>query len=109
ADEIKKIMKNIKNPQGEHWKAFALFLEKAMEHKGMNRTQLAEKIGVHSSTIKRFFELEFCVKFDVVLAIIHALELNIFFESRDESAELNKWFEDAMEQLGRRPDRLPKN
>lgn len=97
------------NAQGEHWKAFALFLENAMKHKGMNRTQLAEAIGVHSSTIKRFFELEFCLKFDVVLAIIKELELNIFFETRDESAEINKWFEDAMERLGRRPDRLPKN
>ena len=80
-----------------------------MKAKGMNRTQLAEAIGVHKSTIKRFFELEFCVKFDVVLAMIHALEMNIFFESRDESAQINKWFEDAMDQLGRRPDKLPKN
>ncbi|MBK5213380.1 MAG: helix-turn-helix transcriptional regulator [Flavobacteriaceae bacterium] len=98
-----------KTPQGEHWKAFALFLEKAMNAQGMNRTQLAEKVGVHSSTIKRFFELEFCVKFDVVLKMVHALQLNIFFESQDESAELNKWFEDAMDQLGRRPDKLSKN
>lgn len=98
-----------KNTQGEHWKAFALFLQNAMEAKGINRTQLAQKIGVHSSTIKRFFELEFCVRFDVVLAIIHALDLNIFFKTHDESAELNKWFEDAMEQLGRRQNQFPKN
>jgi DNA-binding phage protein len=75
---------NVENiNKGEHWKAFALFLENAMKAQGMNRTQLAEKIGVHSSTIKRFFELEFCVKFDVVLAIVHALELKIFFEDQN--------------------------
>ena len=98
-----------KTPQGEHWKLLALFLENAMLGKGMNRTQLGEKVGVHSSTIKRFFELDFCLKFDTVLAIAKELELNIFFETRDESAEISKWFEDAMEQLGRRPDKLPKN
>ncbi len=97
------------NTQGEHWKAFALFLENAMTAKGMNRTQLASKIGVHRSTIKRFFDLDFCLKFDDVLKIIQALELNIFFETKDESAEISKWFEDAMEDLGRRPDKLPKN
>jgi len=101
---------NIHNtPQGEHWKLLALFLENAMLGKGMNRTQLGEKVGVHSSTIKRFFELDFCLKFDTVLAIAKELELNIFFETRDQSAEISKWFEDAMEQLGRRPDKLPKN
>jgi hypothetical protein len=80
-----------------------------MKHQGMNRSQLAEAVNVHPSTIKRFFELEFCLKFDVVLAIIKELQLNIFFESRDDSAQLNQWFEQAMEQLGRRPDKLPKN
>ena len=101
---------NIHNtPQGEHWKLLALFLENAMRGKEINRTQLASKVGVHSSTIKRFFELDFCLKFDTVLAIAKELELNIFFETRDESAEISKWFEDAMEQLGRRPERLPKN
>ena len=72
-----------KTPQGEHWKLRALFLENAMKHKGMNRTQLAEKVGVHSSTIKRFFELEFCLKFDTVLAIAKELELDISFKTRD--------------------------
>lgn len=95
--------------KGEHWKAFALFFRNAMKAKGMNQSQLADKVGVHRSTLKRFFELEFPLKFDVVLAIVHALELNMFFESRDDSAEMNKWFEDAMEELGRRPDRLPRN
>lgn len=95
--------------QGEQWKAFALFFKKAMESKGMNQSQLAEKVGIHRSSLKRFFDLEFALKFDTVLAIIHALELNIFFETRDESSNLNKWFENAMEELGRRPDKLPKN
>ena len=69
-------------PQGEQWKLLALFLENAMKHKGMNRTQLGEKVGVHSSTIKRFFELDFCLKFDTVLAIAKELDLDIYFKSK---------------------------
>lgn len=101
-------MENIK-PQSEHWKLFALFFKEAMEAKGMKASQLAYRIGISPSTITRFFNLEFCLRFDYVLKIAHALQLNIFFETKDESAQINKWFEDAMEQLGRRPDRLPKN
>lgn len=71
---------NNQNTQGEHWKAFALFLENAMIAQGMNRTQLAKKVGVHSSTIKRFFELEFCVKLDLMIKIAEALELNVIIE-----------------------------
>ena len=95
--------------KSEGWKVFALYFKNAMKAKGMNQSQLAEKVGVHRSTLKRFFELDFCLKFDVILAIVQALDLNVFFESRDQSAEMNKWFEDAMEELGRRPDKLPKN
>lgn len=96
-------------PQSEHWKVFALFFKNAMEAKGIKPSNLAAKIGASPSTITRFFDLEFCLRFDYILKIAHALELNIFFETRDESAKINKWFEDAMEELGRRPDKLPKN
>lgn len=102
-------MDNSKNNTGEHWKVFALFFKNAMEAKGMKASQLANKIGASPSTITRFFDLEFCIRFDYVLKIVQALELNMFFETRDESAEINKWFEDAMEELGRRPNKLPKN
>lgn len=100
---------NDQNTQSEHWKVFALFFREAMEAKGMKSSQLAHKIGASPSTVKRFFELEFCLRFDYILKIVHALELNIFFETRDESDKINEWFEKAMESLGRRPDKLPKN
>lgn len=96
-------------PQYNQWEVFALFFKNAMEAKGMKPSQLAAKIGASPSTITRFFDLEFCIRFDYILKIVNALELNIFFETRDESAEINKWFEDAMTELGRRPDKLPKN
>ena len=96
-------------PQGDHWKVFALFFKNAMEAQGMTSYKLAKTIGASQSTITRFFNLDFCLRFDYVLKIAHALQLNLFFESREESAEMNKWFEDAMDQIGRRPDNLPKN
>lgn len=102
-------MNNQVTPQSEYWKVLALFFKNAAQAKGLSPTQLAKRVGCAPSTLIRFFNLEFCVKLDLVLAIAHHLQLNILFETRDQSAELNKWFEEAMEQLGRRPDRLPKN
>ena len=75
---IKKISNQ--TTQGDQWKSIALLLENVMKHKGMNRAQLAGKVGVHRSTIKRFFELDFCLRFDIVLSIAKELELNILFE-----------------------------
>lgn len=80
-----------------------------MQAKGLKASQLAKQVDLSPSTITRFFNLEFCLKFDAVLKIVHALDLNLFFETRDQSAEMSKWFEDAMDQLGRRPNKLPKN
>lgn len=93
----------------EHWKVIALFFNNAMKAKGIRPSHLAQSIGASPSTVKRFFELEFCLRFDYVLAIANALDLNIFFQTREESSEMNKWFEDAMEELGHRPNNLPKN
>lgn len=102
-------MKNLKTPQGEHCKVLALFFKEVMEARQMSQSQLAEKVGIHRSTIKRFFDLEFCLRFDLVIKIVQALELNMFFETRDSKTDLNIAFEKAMEQLGRRPDKLSKN
>jgi len=100
---------NNQNTQGEQWKLFALLFKNAMEAKGLNNNSLSELVGCSRSTLARFFNLEFCLRFDLVLKIIKELELNIFFETREQSQDLNKWFEDAMNELGRRPDRLLKN
>lgn len=60
---------------GEHWKMFALFLKDEMVDQGINQSQLARSAGVHRSTIKRFFDLDHCPSFDIVIRIIHALKL----------------------------------
>ena len=38
-----------------------------------------------------------------------ALKMNVFFEDQESKTELNVIFERAMESLGRRPDKLPRN
>lgn len=78
-----------KNQPSEHWKVFALFFKEITENKGWSNSQLANKVGVHRSTINRFFDLDFPLKFDVILKIAQALELNIFFESRNSETDLN--------------------
>lgn len=78
------------NTTGEHWKVFALFFKNAMESKGMNQSQLVKEINknrasdvkAHRSTIKRFFDLESCAKFDTVLEVSEALGLNIEFKKK---------------------------
>src|SRR5690554_6715456 len=94
---------------GEHWKVFARLLKHTAESKNISIAVLAEGADMSRSTIYRFFNLEFCLRFDYVLRIIKALELNIFIESRDSDTELNKLFEKAMDDIGQRSDNLPKN
>jgi len=100
---------NSQKNQSEQWKLFALLFKNAMEAQGLNSYNLSKKVGCSPSTLTRFFNLEFCLRFDYILKIVNELNLNIFFETREDSQDLNKWFEDAMEKLGRRPDKLPKN
>lgn len=104
-----KTLKMEQNNFENHWKAFALFFKNVMEAKGMTVYALAKKTEMQESTIHRFFNLDFCLRFDRVLKIVHALELNLFFESRDSDSDLNQSFEKAMEELGRRAGKLPKN
>lgn len=93
----------------EHWKVFARLLKHTAESKNISIAGLARDTEMSRSTINRFFNLEFCLRFDYVLRIMKALELNIFIETRDSDTDINKLFEKAMDDLGRRPDNFPKN
>jgi len=55
------------------------------------------------------FQLKYCPSLQNWLKILKAVEVNIFFEDRESKTDLNKLFESAMVELGRRPDKLPKN
>lgn len=88
---------------------FILLLEEIRLQKNMSRYKLAKLTGLPESTIKRVLDLENEPSLSNFLAIAKALEINFFFETRDSETDLSKGFEDAMEKLGRRPNRLSDN
>jgi len=93
----------------EHWKVFVLILKNTAEQKDISNYEIAKQTGYSESTIHRVFKLEFCPKLQIFIDIMRVLELNVFFETRDSQIKLNAAFEKAMDQMGRRPEQLPKN
>lgn len=91
------------------WQLFVLLLKYIAEEKGITHQQIADNTGLIRSNITRFFFLKYKPGLDIFLKIAKAVGVNFFFEDRDSDTDLNKIFERAMEQLGRRPDNLPKN
>lgn len=100
-------MENSTNEQ--HWKLLVLTLKGIAEHKGYSFYQIANRAGLTQINITRIFELKYCPSLSVFLQIAKAVGVNFFFEDKDGTTELNEIFEKAMQQLGRRPNELPKN
>jgi len=93
----------------EQWQLLVLLLKNIAEDKGITQQQIADKTGLHRSSIARFFQAKFKPGLDVFLEIAKAVNVNFFFEDKESKTDLNKMFEKAMEQIGRRPDKFPKN
>jgi len=102
-------MENHSSMGNEHWKVFVLLLKEIAESKGITQQQIADKTGYLQSGVSRFFSLKYKPTLDTFLNIARACEVNFFIEDREGNTELNVAFERAMEKLGRRPDKLPKN
>jgi transcriptional regulator with XRE-family HTH domain len=92
-----------------HWKALVLLLKIIAEDKGITQQEIAMGTGIHQSAIARIFALRTCPTIDTFLKLAHTIGVNIFIEDKASTTELNVLFERAMEQLGRRPENLPKN
>ena len=101
-------MVNNKN-QNEQWMLLVLLLKEIAEEKGITQNQIAEQTGMIQSAVSRFFSLKFKPTIDTFLQVSKAIKVNFFFEDQESKTDLNKCFENAMEQLGRRVDKLPKN
>lgn len=99
------------NPQSieEHWQTMVLILKKIAEKKNISQYKLAEITGFEQSNINRVFSLKYCPNMRTFIAIARALECNLFIEIRDANSVNNNLFEQAMCELGRRPEKLPKN
>lgn len=102
-------MANHSSRENEHWQLLVLILKNIAEEKGITQQQIADETGLHQSSVARFFQAKFKPGLDVFLEIAKAIKVNFFFEDKESKTDLSIMFERAMEQLGRRPDKLPKN
>jgi len=93
----------------EQWKILVLLLQQIAEQKGLIQDDIAIKSGMHQSHVSRFFALKYAPNIDTFLKVSKAIDVNFFFEDRESKTDLNLAMEKAMEQLGRRVDKLPKN
>lgn len=99
-----------KDPKNEeHWQLLVLIMKKVCQDRGISQEKLAELTGMKQSNISRLFSLKYCPNLRTYLEIVKALNFNIYFEPRDSEDDITRSFEKAMEELGRRPDSLPKN
>ena len=102
-------MSKAEKNQNEQWMLLVLFLKEIAERKGITQNQIADSTGLIQSNVSRFFSLIYKPTLDTFLQVSKAVKVNFFFEDQEDKTDLNQCFEKAMEQLGRRVDRLPKN
>lgn len=95
--------------QNEQWKLLVLLLKEIAQSKNITQDEIADVTGMHQSSVARFFSLKYKPTLDTFLQIARAIKVNFFFEDPENKTDLNQAFESAMEQLGRRSDKLPKN
>lgn len=100
---------NNQNNQNEQWKLLVLLLKEIAESKDITQNEIAEKSEMHQSHVSRFFGLKFPPNLNTFLKVAKAIGVNFFFEDKDDKTDIIKVFEKAMTELGRRPDKLPKN
>ena len=91
------------------WKILVLLLQQIAEQKGLTQQMIAEKSEMHQSHVSRFFALKYAPDIRTFLKIAQAIQVNFFFEDRESKTNLNLAMEKAMEELGRRVDKLHKN
>ena len=95
--------------QNEQWMLLVLLLKQIAENKGITQNEIAESTGLIQSNVSRFFSLKYKPTLDAFLQIAKAIKVNFFVEDQEDKSDLNVCFEKAIEQLGRRSNKLPKN
>jgi hypothetical protein len=95
----------------QQWQLLVLILrEIAIQKLGIGwQLELANRTGFKPSNISRIFSLKYSLSLKNFIIIAKAIEVNFFFEDKDSITDLNQAMERAMDQLGRRVDKLPKN
>jgi transcriptional regulator with XRE-family HTH domain len=93
----------------QHCKVLVLLLKQVAEEKGITQQQIAERTGLLQSNVARIFSLRYLPSLLNFIAIARAVGVNFFFEDKESQTDLSLMMELAMEELGRRPDKIPKN
>lgn len=97
------------NENKSSWEILVLLLKKIAKDKGITQEEIAQKTGLLQSNVSRVFSLAYVPRLDTFLAIAGAIGVNFFLEDKEGTTDLSVMFEKAMTELGRRPDKLPKN
>lgn len=102
-------MSNTTTPNESHWQALVLLLAEIAREKGITYEEISQRTGYSRSNISRIMNLHYCPSVKIFLQIASAIGVNFFFEDKEGKTDLTTAFEKAMEELGRRADKLPKN
>lgn len=86
----------------QKWKILILLLKNIAEAKGITQKDIAERTGLKQSNVSRIFSLRYSPTLRVFIQIARAINVNFFFEDKDNKAELDVLFEKAMTEIGRR-------
>lgn len=95
--------------ENEQWMLLVLLLDEIRKQKGITHQDIEDSSDLLRSNITRFFSLKFKPTLPVFLKISKCIGVNFFFEDKESKSDLNQAMENAMEKLGRRADKLPKN
>jgi DNA-binding phage protein len=98
-----------KQNQNEQWMLLVLLLKEIAGQKSISINEIAEKANMEQSSVSRFFSLKFKPTLHTFLEIAKAIGVNFFFQDQNGKSDLNTAMERAMDQLGRRIEKLPKN
>lgn len=90
---------------------FALMqiIKSIAEQKEITNYKLSFATGIGLTSLARYFSNENLPSLETFLKLCKVLDINIFLEDTSSDSEINVDFEKAMEQVGRRPGKLPKN
>lgn len=71
-------MSNIKTKEEreQYWKLLVSILKKESEVQGKKPYHISQEVNMSPSTIQRTFDLKFCPRFEIVLAIMESLNFS---------------------------------
>ena len=93
----------------QQWMLLVLLLKKISEEKGISQNEIAKRTGYTQSNVSRMLNMNYCPTIRTFITVAKAIGVNFFIEDKEGKTDLNKMFEAAMTELGRRPNKLNPN